>query len=358
MLTVTNSRGRIGGVVLLLFTVAAAAYAEDTQFASQTDRLEQLEAHYAALSSRVSQLATPSSASPAHRSVNRSWGLTGGASLVYAKPWFSGNIAYQSAFTPVTLTTTTTPTFEHGFQPAPRFWIGYQNACGGGIRARYWRFDSDDTVVSPLDAGIETAYTTALGVAGTDLVESVETNEDSGIIAEQEMKLAVIDLEYTRQFRGSAGSCTLSGGIRYARYQQAFEANFPTDFNVFQSSEFDLEGLGPTAALEGSLPVGWCCLDLYGSGRASILLAQFDQSVRSVTGGDFGDLILSDDRDHAVGVFEGEIGARWRRHLPGGATLFAQGSLEAQLWTETAPSLGELTNLGFFGVGIGVGVSR
>jgi hypothetical protein len=345
-------------VAILLLTDATVSFAQDTQLASYADRLERLESDYSNLSSQISQLGKPSSKYCTGPVVERTCGLVGGAALVYAKPWFTGDIAYSDAVSDGLLVTTTTPTFDHGFQATPRFWLGYQNMRGGGIRARYWQYKSADDVVSPIDLGVLTEYTANSGIVGTNLIGSQPTVDGEGMIAVQDIRLDVLDLEYTRQLGVPRGNCMVSCGARYARYQQSYEANFPPNFNVYQFSSFDLEGLGPTAAIEGLVPTNWCDLNVYGVGRASILLAQFDQQIRNTEGAIVGDEFLSEDRDHAVAVFEAEIGARWQHRLSSGAMLFAQGSLEAQLWTETAHSLNDLSNLGFFGMGFGLGVSR
>jgi hypothetical protein len=358
MLTMRERSAWTGLVVVFVLTNATVTLAQDAQFASYADRLEQLESDYDNLSSQISQLAKPPSKHCTDPVVERPCGLVGGAALVYAKPWFSGDVAYENSVSDGLLVTTTTPTFDHGFQASPRFWLGYQNTRGGGIRARYWQFKSDDKVVSPIDLGALTEYTANSGIVGTNLVGSQTTADGDGIIAVQDMTLDVLDLEYNCQLGVPRGDCMVSGGVRYARYQQSCEVNFPPNFNVYQFSSFDLEGLGPTAAVEGLVPTNCWGLNVYGAVRASILLAEFDQQVRNTVGGSIGDEFLSKDRDHAIGVFEAEIGARWQHRLSSGATLFAQGSLEAQLWTETAHSLDDLTNLGFFGMGLGLGVSR
>jgi hypothetical protein len=41
-----------------------------------------------------------------------------------------------------------------------------------------------------------------------------------------------------------------------------------------------------------------------------------------------------------------------------GAALFAQGSVEAQLSTETAHSGDDVAKLGFFGIGAALGIAR
>ena len=31
--------------------------------------------------------------------------------------------------------------FSFDYSPTPRIWLGYESACGAGIRAMYWQFD-------------------------------------------------------------------------------------------------------------------------------------------------------------------------------------------------------------------------
>ena len=142
------------------------------------------------------------------------------------------------------------------------------------------------------------------------------------------------------------------------QYQQSLEVNISPGFNEYLFSSFDLEGVGPSVALEALLPTRWCNLSLYGAGRTSILLCQFDQKIIDTFAGNTGEHYISENRDHVVGAFEAEMGVRWERQLVGGASLFAQGSVEGQLWTEMAHSQDDLANLGFLGFGAVLGVSR
>jgi hypothetical protein len=348
-------------MILFLATGVLTARAEHLEYRSAEQRLARLESEFASLSSQLTALPEKQPAAcalPFTEPCCRASGIVGGAALVFAHPWTSADVAFEESTTEVTLTTVAPRKFDYDFVATPRVWLGYQNASGRGIRARYWQFDSDARLTSITDDGVGTEIAAKTGIVGTDLLGELTTIEDESLIAVQGLRLDVVDLEYTQRIRPYLGDWTLSAGVRYMRYEQTYEVNAPPSFNQFLFSSYELEGIGPTVALEALLPSRWYGLQLYGAGRASVLFSRMDQLVIDTVGGTFGNRYVADDRDQAVGVFETEWGLRWQREMRGGATFFAQGSVEAQLWTETAHSGNDVANLGFFGIGAALGIAR
>lgn len=342
-------------VVVLLSAVAA--HGEDVQFTSFADRLDRLEADYVSLTSQMSTL------NDSHTGVDGTFGcphtagLVGGAAVVFARPWISGSMPFRQEVTVNPTLVRSDPSFDHDFSATPRVWIGYQNVCGGGVRARYWRFEGDTRLDSIIDTGLDVTVRAEAGTAGTGQVTGITSAPGVIFLAFQDLKLDVIDLEYTRQLEVRWGSCTVSGGLRYARFKQSLLILSNLSASDFITSAFKLDGLGPSVAVEAILPTRFCNLSVFGTGRVSILLSQFDQRVQTFDGPLIDDLV-SNNRDHVVGAFESELGVRWERQHASGATLFAQCSVEGQLWTEMAHSRNDLTNLGFLGLAAAIGISR
>lgn len=357
---VTKSAGQrvVGLLVVSLAISATVLNADELAVESFEHRLATLEANYADLSSDVSRLPPTTCVSPCHCADPPAGGVIGGAAVVFAQPFLSGNSPFDETIFSNNVFYRSANAFQYDFQATPRVWIGYQGQNGHGIRARYWTFNGSAGRTSFTDPenGPPNMVRAQAGLVGSELSTSVTSASNTFFIAVQSLGLDVIDLEYTRKVDRSWGDIYFSGGVRYAAFDQSMMITNNFAGATIQS-HFDLEGVGPMIGTELVVPATET-IQFYGAGRAGVLLSSFDQHIELYTGPLLLDVLTTDDRNHVVGSFEAQLGLRFALPLACGATLFAQGAAEGQLWTEMAQSRDDLTNLGFLGLSAAFGVTR
>ena len=349
----------------LLALYASCTYADDFTTASFDNtasferRIAELEANYESLRSSVSRLpATTSTSACRTCCCPPTGGFLGGAAIVFAQPWVSGNSPFQETQVVNGVLVDRSASLRYDFDDSLRFWLGYQTPGGHGIRTRYWTFDGDADLTSftdPANGGPEMILA-RVGLVGSQQFSSLTSAANTAFIARQDLDLDVFDFEYTRAINRSWANVIFSGGLRYAAYDQDLLIRTQIS-NTTIRSEFDLHGIGPTLGIQLTTPAA-APIQLYGSGRAGVLFSQFDHDIRTGVGPVLISLASAADRNHAVGSFEGELGLRLARPLGGGTTFFAQGAIQGQLWTETAHSNHDLISLGFFGLSASIGIAR
>lgn len=146
---------------------------------------------------------------------------------------------------------------SHDFEISPRIFLGWENADGLGLRARYRTFDADATEQFAFPAN----HPLAGVLAGTKTWLKADT----------------IDIEATQ--RGCLGQMQfqVAGGVRYAKMETgvgAFGTAGAIPFDVGIGMEF--EGVGPTVAIDLRRPFGSRGFALVGGVRASWLYGQTD----------------------------------------------------------------------------------
>jgi hypothetical protein len=246
---------------------------------------------------------------------------------------------------------------EH-FEAAPRVWIGFENECGRGFRARYWQFDAEDSFHDPI---------LDLTTPTLDSLDAFAT-----------LEAYTIDLEYTR--RGQHGCWDILGsfGVRNASIQRdEFAVNYVSVTGNQLSSHFQSEfnGTGLTGALEGRRPLGNCGLNFYGNIRGSVLWGPTQQNALSVIrdGAITALQIAQEDEDTTMFIFESQAGLEWSKYLKCFCgTAYARLLFEYQYWNadETSFDFFQQVNgvavagssasvdVDFIGLTFGVGISR
>jgi hypothetical protein len=255
-------------------------------------------------------------------------GLVGGAELLLMDPH---NSAGNNIFGPGSAFT------EWGYNPAWRFWLGYQGASGQGLRVRYFEFDQHEPYFDP----------EKLENAGVD---SISLDYDAWYI----------DIEYFDTVQLGNWSALLHGGIRHAeatRYDTIVFAQTPDEL---YARRVLAKGWGLTAGAELRRPIIYC-LNLYANLRGSIL---FGDSV----GHEF--TFVEGELVEEEGTFlENGIGAIWEIgtgvertwDLGTGAQLFGRIGTEVQYWDGFSR---EWTNMeqgeafGLFGWTLAIGMIR
>jgi len=211
-----------------------------------------------------------------------------------------------------------TPSFD--YEVAPRVWLGWDNADGLGVRARYFTFDADATQALP--ANHPPLVLGGLEFQGTQTWLEAQT----------------FDLEATQ--RGCLGHLQfqVAGGVRYAKMETGIGAFglMYGEVPVAAGIGMDFEGVGPTVAIDVRRPFGSRGLALVGSARSSWMYGQTDFGL---TGG-LGDIPVSVYADdHMMQINELSLGIEWSRCLQRGGKVTVAALWEAQAW-EWAPVAG------------------
>jgi hypothetical protein len=201
-----------------------------------------------------------------------------------------------------------TPSYD--YELAPRVWLGWENAEGLGVRARYFTFDAEATQLFPGPIQIGPVVLEGLG---------------SSLAAQ------TLDLEATQ--RGCLGNLQfqLGGGFRYAKME--------TDLSVFGTVVgavpfdagigMDFEGIGPTVAVDVRRPFGSRGLALVGGARSSWMYGTTDFHLTR----DLGFIPVSvNAEDHMMQINELSLGVEWSRCLARGGKVSVAALWEAQAW--------------------------
>ncbi len=210
-----------------------------------------------------------------------------------------------------------TPSFD--YEASPRIWLGWDNAEGVGVRARYWTFESDATLAFPQDP--------AHGFFGPVLGTASWLNADT--------------LDFEATMRGCLGQLEfqLAGGFRYATIETGvgvygdFSQNQPTLGGI----GMDFEGIGPTIAANVVRPIGSRGLALVGSARSSWMYGTTDVFPVGELQGVLPVAAYVDD--HMMQINEVSLGVQWSRCLARGGQISVAAVWEAQAW-EWAPVVG------------------
>lgn len=212
-----------------------------------------------------------------------------------------------------------------GYQATPRFWLGYRNCEGLGVRARYWQLNGN--------------------------VVAQNLANDTGFYA---LNMKALDMEATQLVCWGPLQANFAAGVRYARTR-----GLALDDNFTEGSVGTFEGWGPTMAAEFRRPVACGPFSLIGNARGSLLFG----NARHVGFGGAGEGRFVDADTHQdtfAQILESQIGVEYRRGIFNG-TLAVRALLEGQIWMNAVDvQIGNFganrfdNNAGLFGATFGV----
>jgi len=226
------------------------------------------------------------------------------------------------------------------YEATPRFYAGYRNCDGLGIRARYWTFDQAVTLENP-------------DGPGNFFINGIDATS--------------VDLEVTQLVCWGPLQMNFAGGVRYGKFEHNGAEIDDEDIDIFHN---DFEGWGPTLAMEGRRPIGCSGLALVGNVRSSLLFGE--SKTAEVNDGDVDNPLANADLDvyeddMSLGL-ESQIGVEYSRCL-GNGVFKVRALLEGQYWgavsqVEVADNPGDdneedqQNGVGFVGATFGVEYSR
>lgn len=233
----------------------------------------------------------------------------------------------------------------YGWDTAPRIWLGCENSCGWGVRARFWDYDaeSDSTVLpSEFEDGPGPAEN------GEDILISSLDNA---------LGAYAVDLEMTRRCDRGCTERVLSFGARHAQISNEVSwgiADLEHGEQISLENHHWFDGIGLTLGLEGRRPYGCRGFSLYSNVRGSVIWGQ-NQGAVGVWSINLDEAAV----DETLWIGEAQLGLEWSRQVNScGGTVFARVLGEYQHWTVDELTIEEgggeifdfLTDVKFYGV--------
>jgi len=209
--------------------------------------------------------------------------------------------------------------------------VGYEGEQGGGVQVRWFTFDN----------------TTSYAGNGEDSV-----NGTIAIAGNLNFDVDSIDAEFTQRGSFNVWDWLATAGVRYARVDIHEDASDKFEWAGFGDAVWfglagaTFEGAGPTFSVQGSRPVFWDGLSVYGRARTALLFGDIDLDTIYLSNG--GPLNIS---DVFAQVWEFQAGVKMVREFDA-FDLVGGIFWEAQRWENDA-SIGEFALHGF-GVQTGI----
>ncbi|MCS7236926.1 MAG: hypothetical protein NZ899_01495 [Thermoguttaceae bacterium] len=250
-------------------------------------------------------------------------GLIGGAELLLMDPHTSAGNNWGGPGGPFT---------EWGYEPAWRFWLGYQGANGAGVRVRYFEFDHNQTYFDP--EKLENAN-----------VRDISLDYDAWYV----------DIEYFDNVQIGHWNAILHGGARHAELTRFDSIRWLEDPILYENRVL-AKGWGLTAGVELRRPTVWM-INLYADLRGSILFG--DSVGQAFQNGQQVDGSFLENGTGAILEISTGVEKAW--DLASGAQIFGRLGAEAQYWDGFIREFGNAEQgeaFGLFGWTFAVGLLR
>ncbi|NND95793.1 MAG: hypothetical protein HKN47_00520 [Pirellulaceae bacterium] len=284
--------------------------------------------------------------------------ILGGHEFGWLKPRFSNNVS----------AVITRPSgrearsFDHDHELNSRVWLGVENNCCNGIRARYWYFDAD----SPTQVNFATAANAPISLtiqgAGGNFSRTATANVGDAMTSNHHLEMRTIDLEATHRLPFARGDALAAFGLRYAKIHQRAHA-VATDpggsLTELVCQDLDFQGFGPT--LSGEMTLQACRFDFarsalscYAGARTSLLFGQQEQEIVLVTGGG---TTLQEDlhvQDDFLPVIEMSGGLQWMACPRGRLVWIARSGYRAESWLSAGGPVDVDSNIAVSGIHLSV----
>ena len=303
-------------------------------------------------------------------------GVFAGAGLYVLQPAFQNNPAY-TVFLQTTKDTTLDPKkptsitlsesahrvdVQHLMSAAPLIWLGYETEAGLGVRASGWGFQqgtSQAVALAPFvgkyrigtskdghpvivaDGSLATVSSaTPLGLEAFGDTLSIQHGPEATVLTvTTKLAVQVYDLEATQRYQDSVWTLLVSGGARYVRLSQAYNAYDFQSTSAAElrtlSSSYDFNGIGPTMAFDLRRRIAESGLSLYGHGRASIVFGSAHQNAvffgQELRNDDPNPQFATQNRDRALPILDFESGLEYGRTI-GRTWVFGQIGVVGQEW--------------------------
>ena len=283
----------------LMNAAAATAYATEASYYASNE-IASLREHIEALHAQLDADSYDDGIGSCYNDCCRDWGWFVGAELAFLKPYNGNGTGMSSIF--ALAGTPNVGGVDTDYDASPRFWFGYQNCDGLGIRFRYWEFDQ-----------YYSAAANGAAIGGGFNVDSTAFHSFDTWVFDAE----VIDSSKL----GCNWDVTYSAGLRYLQYTEVAGITSPGASLIVADH---IDALGLTASIELRRDVT-CRLGIFGIARGSILYG--DESDTFVGG------VVTDDTqlNDVKAIYEIQLGIEYIKPTCYGS-YFVRAGVEAQYW--------------------------
>ena len=312
-------------------------------------------------------------------------GAYGEVGFLLLKPRWDNNAAFITrSFNAVnggvngTISSSTVTSFQPDFDWMPRVVLGFGSRDGIGFRTRWvqGKWDDTQTSIDSIGSGIFVNPSQQISTA-SPLINPISTfgapDAPASLLAQSDLSVLTWDFESTKEAKIANLDLLMAGGVRYLHMSQNYNVfiNTPggqTFTDQLLVSGHNLNGLGPTVALDGRLPIGGG-LSIYSTGRVSGLFAKGKQTAFSAQAqpalvtGEVPTIIEGayQERNAILTMTEIEVGGEWRSNM-GRSEVYVQGGFVGQMLYGAGNSSrsGNFANesncnLGLFGLAVSAG---
>ncbi len=155
--------------------------------------------------------------------------------------------------------------FHRNMIASPTAWLGITTDRGWGVRARWYTFDQNATLIQAAGAGDT--------LTPASPVKAVLTPVFATASATSELHLDSWDFEGTCTLQRAHWLLLLGGGLRYVHLDQTYSAVLTDAAGGLTTAgaNHNFNGVGPTFSLQGKRPFGHTCFATYGNVHGSVL---------------------------------------------------------------------------------------
>ena len=279
------------------------------------------------------------------------WSISGGVYLV--EPVFAPSPAFVVSSAGGNLTRQVD--FNRRLDIAANVGLGYVSERGWGWRGRWFQYDHGDT----------TAYIAAPGetITGMSSLGLGRVPVNGTVAASSHLAVNLFDVQATCNIEDAKWSHLAGIGVRYTHLSQDYRATLANVNTVIDlSSAHNLNGWGPSFALETKRRIGESGFAIYGQLNGAIVFGQARERYFAVNNGTPQGFV--NDSTRVLPIGELEAGAEYQRDM-GRAKLFLQAGFVGQIWFNggNASNLDGATfssasnsNFGFVGLALRGGV--
>jgi hypothetical protein len=275
----------------------------------------------------------------------RGAGLFAGAEMTFLRP-FAGDIRDLTLTGPSGNVILATSPPGNQFGAAPRFWMGYANGQGTGVRVRYWQFNHE----------------LASEVSDVPLDGPLPLPAGSHVVGDGHLNLYSIDLEIMHHMETRLFHADVSFGIRVAGEDRDRDFTFviPGQADTVLGDTSSFTGFGPTMSAEIRRGIGESNFSMLITTRGSTLLGErhmnyFVNQDLNVAGVSLPIIAFQPNIDAEIFAGEVRMGVEWEKTLESGRKLYARALWETQFWAGSGVGF---SGAGLMGGTFGLGMSH
>lgn len=245
---------------------------------------------------------------------------------------------------------------DFGFDTAIKVHAGFETNAGPGVRFSFFRYNDETGVQNFVSDGTSVGQVRLLFDGGAGAIRLIANNSGDAITTRQQIKIRSSEVNFYKDQKNEVSRVRGSVGIRHLILQQVMDAELvpaaglPQRFRSFN----DFQAIGPKLGIDYFRPVGHTDLELQSGMAGSLLFGRRDHSVAAFNATGY----QSDGKSEALPILEMYIGLQWNIELSECQTAFLRTALESQYWANSDTPSETDANSGFYGLSVGIGITR